>query len=151
MRGKMIVILEGMDKVGKTSVKEALRRAYDNKVIIVDRFTGSNFVYALFHGRETIDQAKQYLLIEEKMKDFPILPVYLIASSDKIAERIEKHNETDIGVSDYDSLKKLYDLYLKMTPFDYFKVDTSERTIQDTVVMIIEEVEKRADRIYGRK
>lgn len=137
-----VIILEGVDKVGKTTIMKTLHEITDHRYVIVDRFTGSNLVYGIFRKRKM--KVEDYFNIEKELaKTKTILPVYLIASKKEIVKRIRRHQEEDIMFKDIDPLMLLYKKYLLKTPFDYFCLDTTYKTPSQCALMIYDEILRR--------
>lgn len=51
---KKIIILDGPDKVGKSTLKKKLAIATGFKPFIIDRGLGSHYVYSKFYGRDEV-------------------------------------------------------------------------------------------------
>ena len=52
----MILIFEGADKVGKTTLIKAFHKLTNYKYPIIDRFTGTTWVYDKLFNRNVIDE-----------------------------------------------------------------------------------------------
>ena len=137
-----VIVLEGIDKTGKTTILKTLHVLTNYQFVIIDRFTGSNIVYGVFHKRE-IDIPKLLTLEQELVKSKTVIPVYLVANKKEISKRIRKHQEKDIEIKDIDGLMLLYKKYMLKSPFNYFILDTSYKTAEECAMMIYNEMLKR--------
>jgi len=137
-----VIVLEGIDKTGKTTILKTLHGLTNYQFVIIDRFTGSNIVYGVFHKRE-IDIPKLLTLEQELVKSKTVIPVYLVANKKEISKRIRKHQEKDIEIKDIDGLMLLYKKYMLKSPFNYFILDTSYKTAEECAMMIYNEMLKR--------
>ena len=82
-----LVMFEGADKVGKTTLFRLYRAATHYIPLAIDRFTASNYVYDKYYKRDTSDE--EYLRSEIRLQDiFDCYLVVLTASEEELRERI---------------------------------------------------------------
>ncbi|MCM8804224.1 MAG: hypothetical protein NC833_03100 [Candidatus Omnitrophica bacterium] len=140
---KKIIILEGIDKVGKSTIKEKIHKMTNYKYIIVDRFIGSNYVYSKFKNRENDDELKKYLELEKKIQSIDnFYFIYLYTDKKDIIKRIKQTKEIDIKIKDIDKLINIYEEYLLQTSLDYYRINTSLWTPQKCAEIILKHIER---------
>lgn len=146
-----LIILEGANGSGKSTIFKALQRDANYQLLVLDRFTGSHIVYdSLFNRSEY--SSTHYFEIEEQLKEtFNPLIVYLTAPISVLARRNDFRAITRDDAFDkverlssnlFDSIKA-YNKYLNLTPLDKVVIDTSEFTVVATVRAIIHCLETR--------
>ena len=146
-----LVILEGPNASGKSTIFKALQREVDYQLLVLDRFLGSHIVFDWMRQRSDYT-SNHYFGIEEQLKEtFNPLVVYLHAPLEILERRYDfrkaaKQDSFD-GIerkpSDFVKVMCLYDSYLDYTPLDVMKIDTSELTEEATVKAIIHCLEER--------
>ncbi len=111
-----LVIFEGPDKVGKTTLFRAYREYTKYGPLAIDRFTGSNFVYDYYYDRPNNLQA--YLLSEEKAQEaFDCYLVVLNADVETIRSRILEHEtgkDQVIALDNFIGISYLFDEYFRI-------------------------------------
>ena len=123
-----ILILEGADKVGKTSLYQAYRRATAYQPYVIDRFIGSNIVYDKLYGRET-RSAEDYLEDEAELGGFDVFLAVLTAPHEIIEQRIresEKGVDLKVALANFIEADRLFREYFEMSGFKKALIDTSE-------------------------
>ena len=107
----MIVIFDGMDKVGKTTLIHALDKATNYEHIIIDRGPNSYLVYDKLYNR---GKADDYHKTEMDLRNSSHLCVYCYADENDIKERLNAVGEefpTEQGsISD---VKELFDINME--------------------------------------
>ena len=86
----MIVLFEGMDKVGKTTLIHALDKATNYEHIIIDRGPNSYLAYDKIYGRP---YKLDHLKTEMDLKNTSHLCVYCYADESDIKSRLEEAGE----------------------------------------------------------
>ena len=138
----MLVIFEGVDKSGKTTLlKEFLKRS-NYKHIVYDRGPISQSVFADLFGRQADKDLNVVIYNLRKLKNLIVL---CEADCDIIKQRLNEANESlPKELQDIERTKLYFELYTKMSGFNYLIVDTTNRTIDDCLDLIerkIEEIE----------
>lgn len=88
----ILVIFEGVDKSGKTTLKDAFNKCTNFKYVVLDRFTTSSKVYARLFNRDGIEY---YDEVENKIIDnFNVLVICCVSQVSDIENRLKKANET---------------------------------------------------------
>jgi hypothetical protein len=87
-----VVIFEGMDKTGKTTLKEEFNKRTNFIHYVVDRGPISNIVYNnLFNREKELNDFFEKLCVS--IRNVNHLIVYCYANENDIKERLKKHNE----------------------------------------------------------
>lgn len=141
------IFFEGVDKVGKTTLLRAFNKASNYKHFCVDRCLGSAFVYDLITGRR--NRFKELSEIERELASFkstPIITVLLTCDKEVIIERIKKEDERPQKRIEFlEEALNAYKKYQKFTRIPLEIVDTTNKSIDDTVkeiLVIISKYEK---------
>jgi len=127
---KKLVIFEGPDKSGKSTLYQAYRKATDYQPLVIDRWIGSQIVYDSIWGRE--DKSKDWHKHEKELE--ALYDVYLVvvtAPVSTLRRRITK-DETDekerkVALRTYREADELFRQYLEQSNFkNKILVDTSK-------------------------
>lgn len=146
-----LVILEGPNASGKSTIFKALQREADYQLLVLDRFLGSHIVFDWIRKRSDYS-SNHYLLLEEQLKDiFNPLVVYLHAPLEVLRQRHEFRNfeyhdlfdHTERNQDDFTRVIEVYNTYLDHTPLDVMRIDTSEMDTISTVRAIIHHLDER--------
>lgn len=119
MTKQKLLIFEGCDKVGKTTLYQLYRRATKYGPLVIDRFLGSNEVYNQFYERkDEVDYRAEEAKLEEQ---FDVYLVVLRGEIDNLKARILTE-ETDnkakmIALENFISMRELFDRYFVETGF----------------------------------
>jgi len=132
----MLIILEGVSGVGKTTIMHEYTKKYNDAVLIC-RFTPSTFVYGKLKSRQTNMTLDELLAIDKKIKDFAI--VFHFSVEKEILEKREGRDDTEL---DNDMIENLYDEYYSLSPLYVEKIDVSYMKPYE----IVEEMRKRMKR-----
>lgn len=139
----IILAFEGVDKSGKTTLLREINEHTDYYYLCIDRFTGSAWVYdKLFNRRERTSQLKQGEKELSALPDVLIVNILLTCGYPELKRRIglqEKKNQKQI-----EQLKEATSLYEeyreKITHFPTIEVDTTNKSIKETVEEILQKV-----------
>ena len=137
----MIVLFEGMDKVGKTTLIHALNKATNYEHIIIDRGPNSYLVYDEIYKRgHKID----YYKTEMDIRNSSHLSVFCYADPEDIAKRLtkagEKFEERQGTILEVD---QNFHKKMLMSNLDVLCLNTSRYSIDTCVKMILEQIENR--------
>ena len=108
-----LVILEGPDGAGKSTVYQAFRRATDYQILIIDRWTGSQMVYDTIGGRTD----KTQIWTEEELKLREVYQVFLFvcqAPDEVLRARIIAKNDR---LDNYIAANKAFAEYLRSSKY----------------------------------
>ena len=139
-----MLLFEGPDKVGKTTIIQALNRATDYAYLCVDRSLGSAWVYDHISGRrdrvEALQQAEQELSTLGHIKFINIL---LTCKADELRKRISAEDEfPDLRLARLTDALQSYEEYARSTKLPTITVDTTNLSVPQTVTKIVVELEK---------
>lgn len=137
-----IVILEGIDKSGKTSIKNELIKQSNGKCLVIDRAFISQIAYSRIFKRE-IDETffrNQAIYCFNLGYNF----VYLYANNKDIKKRIIKEKEQDINEKDIKLHKKIFEsvVYEIELLLKIHKYNTSEYSISELAKKILNDTSK---------
>jgi len=129
----MLVILEGVSAVGKSAIMLEYFRTY-NDVVMICRFTPSNYVYGQMKNRIGEIPLPELLEIDQKIKNSAI--IFHLMLDQNI---LEKRQERDDVILDRLRLEELYNEYYKLTPIPHEKININGMTPKQ----IVEEIRRR--------
>jgi len=142
IKKQKIIIFEGTDKTGKTTIKKVLEEKSNWKYIVLDRFCGSSIVYDKIYNRP--DREYMLLRLESDLRE--IADVYLIYFYCNIKDQIErckKEKEKNSIIKNIRKAKNLYEDYLDKTYLNHIKINTSNKSIEECCEEIINFVEDK--------
>lgn len=141
----IVIIFEGIDKSGKTTLKDKFNKLTNFKYIVLDRFTISSKVYAkLFKRKET----SYYDEIEKRfVSEYNVLVILTEASNDDVTVRlITARERLPKQISDLDDVKGCFRKELENSGYqNKLILNTSDLNIDEcikTVIDIVNEMEK---------
>jgi len=138
MNKQVIIILEGSDGSGKTTLKKEIERLSNYKFIVIDRFTGSDIVYDRMFERDNREDV--LLQLEEDMSKIAnVLLVYCYCDIDLQRGRLRSKGDDEDTIRSIEESNRLYGVYLEQTKFKTDFIDTSE-PVQDCVNDILDSV-----------
>ena len=89
----IIIMLEGLDGVGKDTIELAINKSADYRHIVVNRHLGSNYAYAMLYQRKDWRQnCLEYLKLDKiwaKAFKGRVYLAFLHATSDVLRERLK--------------------------------------------------------------
>jgi len=148
-----LVILEGPDKAGKSTIYQAFRKATSYQPLVIDRFLGSNIVYDQLHGRSKmqLNTIQEYYETEKKLLEiFNPLVVYLYAPVSVLLVRSMQTQEFESEQFDIRSIGWYYERYLEQTSLEVMKIDTQECSVDVVVKAIQWQLEHRQDEVKNQ-
>lgn len=146
-----LVILEGSDKAGKSTIYQAFRRATDYQPLIIDRFIGSNIVYDQLYERKDSEEIEEYYQLEnELVKVFNPLVVYLWAPISTLLNRSIQKGEIESERYDIENISWYYNEYLNDTSLDVIGIDTSIHSVEEVVKIIMNTLSYRQDKVKNQ-
>lgn len=141
MEGKpILIIFEGVDKSGKTTLKDKFNKETDFGYVVLDRLTTSSKVYNNLFCRDRIDYYNKF---EDSLKrTFNVLVVLCECDTNLVIERLRKANETlPEQLKDIDKVKKNFYIEIERS-FDNFMIINTEEDIKECVEKIIKRVKE---------
>lgn len=141
----LLIVLEGVDKVGKSTIYQQLRRVTHYQPLVIDRFIGSNIVYDRVYGRPSNIPA--YYETERKLKEiFTLVVVYLTCGERELLTRMELKEtgeNLEKAVANHKRASAQYDKYLQNTKADLvIKLDTTNISVDEAVSKILESIRR---------
>lgn len=119
----MIIIFDGMDKVGKTTLIHALDKATNYEHIIIDRGPNSYLVYDALYDRP---YKFDHLRTEMDLRNTSHLVVYCTASAADIKDRLRKTGEEfPSEQGSIEEVSKKFDESLNNSNLNTLYIDTS--------------------------
>lgn len=130
----MIVIFDGMDKVGKTTLIHALDKATNYEHIIIDRGPNSYRVYdKLYHRPYEVDHFKT----EMDLRDTSHLVVYCFADEDDIKKRLkEVGEEWPAEQGNISLVRNMFNISMESSNLNVLYINTSMFDIEESVKLI---------------
>lgn len=132
-----IITLDGIDKTGKDTIKDAVVAQSGGRILVIARSYISQIAYSRIFNRQ-IDEG---FFIDAMCDDFGNgrLFFYLIADDSVIASRFDIKNEIDINKSDIALHKKIFGEVVDelRRAVEIITIDTSEDSINDIVQKIV--------------
>ena len=133
-----IVILEGCDGVGKSSVRVLISN-YNGNYFILERFTPSIYAYGKLYNRD-IDLTYIAEVESALLRSFRVCPIFLFCSIDELYKRFKRGKHV-VTLKKYDlmaiqdEMKKFIDDYSLL---NWKKIDNTSRSPEKTFKMIKE-------------
>ena len=125
-----IVILDGVDKTGKDTIKEWIVKQSNGKILVIVRSFISQIVYSRIYKRNINES-----FFIEKMRnlyhDGNYTFFYLTARKDELIKRFKKNNEQDLGIKHIDKhFKAFNDVLNKIDDSGVYinHIDTTDKT-----------------------
>lgn len=134
-----LVVFEGVDKSGKTSIANLLKKKTNFEHLVLDRAFISQTVYAVIYNRKSVAQSCFNLM--HKIKNDLII-VYVTASTKVINKRLKESNHEKINV---DKEKEVFEYFINRAIVNNIKVikidttDKTEETAANELLNILEE------------
>jgi thymidylate kinase len=130
-----LIIFEGIDRVGKSSLREALRKKMPG-LITIDRLTPSNYVYSTFYKRE---EDKDYLAYLEAVLSTRGIVVYCYCNYQTYLKRCNDTKHEILSEKEFNTQRMIYDFYFKyITLYQHIiKFDTSDITVERILKILI--------------
>lgn len=144
-----LIVLEGADKVGKSTLYQKLRRATHYQPLVIDRFIGSNIVYDKFYNRPYLQENLNRYADDEKTMNsiFNLVVVLVTVSESEAISRIEKLEagiDKDIALANFKGTSKLFNDYLASSPAHYkYTLNTTETDVDECVSILLNELASR--------
>ena len=132
----MFIFVEGVDRVGKGSLIEAIHKATNYKHIIFDRGIISNMAYATIYNRSNINTYKEYLKLERQMKKLEHLVIYMDCNDEELEKRCI---ETNHEIIDYKKHKQVFTSIYVTSVLNIHKVDSSNMTPDEIAQQLLEQ------------
>lgn len=131
-----IIILEGVDRVGKSTLKDTIHKLTNFKHFLIDRGPISYMAYCEIFNRP-IDLYLKYSDMEKRLAKMPnVLVFYLTANNETLIDRCIADNHEII---DFDFHKQVFERIIKTSPLKSITIDTSNNSPESIVTDLIKE------------
>lgn len=136
----MLIIFEGVDKTGKsTLLKEVLKRT-NYKHIVYDRGPVSQIIYSYLFDRD-LDSSIYY--VTSTLRNLKNLIVLCVADCDIIEQRLKDANEElPEQLKDIKTVQKMFEAESYILGFNVLRVDTTSASIDECVEMILNKIKE---------
>ena len=145
----MILLLEGCDKTGKTTLHKNIHEATDYKHVIFERGFASGFVYNTIMGRSETNL--EYYLKYDRLLSPYVLLIYLYADPETLKVRFEKENEDFISSDKINEILFTYQYYFNFSYCNRILIDTSRNSKEEAcnqVISFIKQYENNSDKYF---
>ena len=134
----ILIVFEGVDKSGKTTLKDTFNKKTNFSYVVLDRLTTSSKIYNNFFDR---DRLEYYNRFERSItKSFDVLIVLCECDTDLIVNRLAKANEVlPEQLKDIDKVKMAFRNEIENSFTNFISIDTT-RNIDECVNDIITRV-----------
>jgi len=136
----MLIIFEGVDKTGKsTLLKEVLKRT-NYKHIVYDRGPVSQIVYSYLFDRD-LDSSIYY--VTSTLRNLKNLIVLCVADCDIIEQRLKDVNEElPDQLKDIKTVQKMFEAESYILGFNVLRVDTTNASVDECIDMILNKIKE---------
>lgn len=135
----MILIFEGMDKTGKTTLIHEINKITKFKPLIIDRGTIGYSVYDYIYKR---GRSEYYSNLESQMLNVNHLVVYCKCDKELIEKRLKQCNEQfPKEQKSIEYVLNLYDEFIGKSKMNILELDTGKYTIEECVNKILERMD----------
>jgi deoxyadenosine/deoxycytidine kinase len=141
-----VIVFEGIDKTGKTSLIEALHKATNYKHIIVDRFAATAYAYGTLKNRKNFDMTELLQLFYDFAIFSDLIVIYVTCDKKVWFDRMKRANETSVSIDEFDLLDKYYREFFTHVKLNSdivaYTIDTTTKNIEQCVSEIKEIIDK---------
>lgn len=135
-----IIIFEGVDKSGKTTLLNKFNKETNFKYWVMDRSIISSLVYNELFKRK--DEEYYIDILETMLENFDILFIYCYADIKDIKQRLSLHNEAlPTQLQNIEKVNNLYKYYLNSINLGrpaYIELNTSQLSVDECIKKIKE-------------
>ena len=147
MEKPTLIVLEGVDEVGKSSVYQLLRRRTDYGPLVIDRFLASNFAYDAFLDRD--HHVGDYMRTERAlMRIFNCYLVYLTAELDELQARLVENgaDPSTPAIAGIGEVDAYFRAYYQLSLFKKITINTTGQSFGKVTRMITDFLNLKAGR-----
>ena len=147
----MIIVFEGMDRVGKTTLMNKITQLTDYKFPMMDRGPAGFTTYDILFGRSSEERMAAYSKDAEALNQMDVLYVYLYANEKEILRRLKEEGKPlkyDDDREMIGHIRETLGLYSTMVetlynPGKVLRLNTTTRPVEELVMAVLNEVENR--------
>ena len=124
MKKELVIVFEGMDKVGKTTIKDIFNKKTNFKYLVLDRLFVSSLVYNELFKRKD----KQYYLklANTFLDNFNVIVVYVSCSKEIQKNRLIENDEVlPKELKDYNKVNSLFLQTIDSLKLKHFQICTT--------------------------
>ena len=143
----ILIVFEGVDKSGKTTLKDKFNKMTNFSYVVLDRLTTSSKIYNNFFQR---DRNEYYESFERSVSEsFNVLIVLCECDTDIIIKRLKNANETlPEQLKDVNKVKEAFSKEVKKSFKNYIVINTM-KDIDKCVDEIIKKVNEMEEHCNG--
>jgi thymidylate kinase len=171
MNSSMIIVFEGVDGVGKSSIAKKLSEKlgfpvikgssfeqakctrdelfnkfydmlFDYDDLILDRYIHSNVVYAPLYEDFAMISKGELRFLESQLELYDAIVIYLKADPEIIKQRLQKRGDEYISADKIEEISQRYDEIFGETNLKHYVIDTGKYSVDEIVEMILELVKQ---------
>lgn len=136
----MLIIFEGADKTGKTTLLRKLLKETNYKHVVYDRGPISQIVFDICFGRITDPQLFNVVGSLVLGKNLLVL---CQSNKEDIEARLDAANESlPRELSDIDKVQRFFEELSKKSGFNVLKINTSEYNVNECIDLILKEIDR---------
>jgi len=135
-----LIVFEGIDKSGKTSIANLYRIQTSYKNLVLDRAFVSQLAYAEIYKR-TIDKTKIYDWIKCIRND--LVFVYVTANKDILNKRLVESKHVHVNIENERLVFDKYIEKMELLGAKVIRIDTTNKTIEESVSYLLDKLEEK--------
>lgn len=135
----ILIVFEGVDKSGKTTLKDTFNKRTNFSYVVLDRLTTSSKIYNNFFNRDRLEYYDRFE--RSVLKSFNVLIVLCECDTKLIVNRLANANEElPEQLKDIDNVKMAFRNEIEGRFSNFISIDTTTRNIDECVNDIITRV-----------
>jgi deoxyadenosine/deoxycytidine kinase len=147
----MLLIFEGMDRVGKTTLMNKITQLTDYKFPMMDRGPAGFMTYDTIFDRVTAERKLSYFKDAESLNQMDVLYIYLHASGKELLRRLKKEGKPLAYSTDKEMILHICDteeiyenmIYSMYHPGKVLVLDTTSTPVEELVTKVLLEIDRR--------
>lgn len=139
----ILIVFEGVDKSGKTTLKDLFNKKTNFSYVVLDRLTTSSKIYNNFFGRDRLEYYEQFE--RSVLSSFNVLVVLCECKTEIIIERLKNANEfLPEKLMDIDKVKAAFRKEVCDSFTNFILIDTGNEINEcvDALINRVKEMEK---------
>lgn len=139
----ILIIFEGVDKSGKTTLKDLFNKKTNFSYVVLDRLTASSKIYNNFFNRDRLEYYNQFE--KRVLESFNVLVVLCECETKTIIERLKNANELlPEKLKDIDKVKAEFRKEVDNSFSNYIVIDTMKEINEcvDEIIKRVKEMEE---------
>jgi thymidylate kinase len=133
MKKTKLLIFEGLDKVGKSTLIQEVHKLTDYKYLTIDRFAATAFAYGELYKRK-IDYDMYVQTMHDLAIAFDVKVIFVFAKKNIWWDRMKSAGETSLSFDQYESLMSFFKKFFARvtskagSSIEIIRVDTTSET-----------------------